>query len=216
MDQMEGKPGYRTHSIFDSPAVTVGDSLQWIPLRRRLDVGAFGVNAYRAAREGEPVIEDHVESPGQEELYVVVSGRARFAIGDETIDAGHGTCVLVADPNLRRGAVALEDETAVRAVGGWRERAYRSLPWEPIYLAQEAMRGGDWAGAAEILEREAGEHRDTAIVNYRLACCHAHLGEKSRALDELRRAIEINPGMREQAQDEDAFEALREHESWPR
>ena len=217
MGPMEGERGYRTLSIFDSPAVPVGDdALQWVPIRRRLDIGAFGVNAYRAARHGEPVIEDHAESPGQEELYIVLSGRARFTIGDETIDVAHGTCVLVADPDLRRGAVALEDGTAVVAVGGWRGRAYGSLPWEPIYLAQPAMREGDWAGAAEVLELESGEHRDTAIVNYRLAYCHARLGETARALEELRRAIEINPGLRERAHAEAAFEALRDHEAWPR
>ena len=63
MGPMEGERGYTTLSIFDSPAVPVGDdALQWVPIRRRLDIGAFGVNAYRAAREGEPVIEDHAES----------------------------------------------------------------------------------------------------------------------------------------------------------
>ena len=68
-----------------------------------------------------------------------------------------GTAVFVPRPEDRRGAVALEDETIVLAVGGWPGRAYHSLPWEPIYLAQGAMRRGDWAEAAEILEREAGE-----------------------------------------------------------
>ena len=50
---------------------------------------------------------------------------------------------------------------------------------------------------------------------YRIACCRARLGEDDAALEELRRAIEINPGFREWAETEEAFAALREHESRP-
>ena len=116
------------------------------------------------------------------------------------MNAPAGTAVFLPQPEVRRGGVALEDGTAVLAVGGWPGEAYHPLPWEPIYLAAEAMRQGDWAAAAETLEREAGEHRETAILQYRLACCHARLGECEVARQELRRAIEINPGMRERAE----------------
>ena len=207
---------YEVLSLFDADAVSVGDDgLAWIPVRRWLGIEAFGVNAYRGERNGDTVIEDHVESPGQEELYVVLRGRARFGIADATTEASAGTAIFVADPEVRRHAIALEDGTAVLAVGGWPGRAYHSLPWEPIYLAQEAMRAGDWGAAAETLEREAGEHADTAIVRYRIACCRARLGEDDAALEGLRRAIEINPGFRDRAETEEAFAALREHESWP-
>ena len=148
---------YQTLSIFDDESVRIdGGELQWVPVRRRLGIHGFGVNAIRAARKGQTVIEDHVESSGQE-------------------------------------------ETVILAIGGWRDRPYHPLPWEPIYLAQEAMRQGDWAAAAETLDREAGEHRDTAVLQFRLACCHARLGEQELALEELRRAIEIDPKMRERA-----------------
>ena len=40
----------------------------------------------------------------------------------------------------------------VLAVGGWRDRPYHSLPWEPIYLAMPQMRAGDWA---EVTARSA-------------------------------------------------------------
>ena len=104
---------------------------------------------------------------------------------------------------------ASEDGTVVLAVGGWPDRPYHALPWEPIFLASEAMRSGDWAAAAATLEREAGESLDTAPVQFRLACCHARLGEHERALGELRRAIELNAGVRERAATEPAFEGLR-------
>jgi len=203
-------------SIFDEESVPVGDdALQWVSVRRRLGVAAFGTNAYRAARTGDVVIEEHVESPGQEELYVVLRGRAEFTVGEDAFEAAPGAAVFVSQPGVRRQAVALEDETVVLAVGGWPDRAYHSLPWEPIYLAQQFMRRGEWGPAAETLEREAGEHRETAIVQYRLACCHARLGQHDLALDELRRAIAINPGMRERAAAEEHLASLRDLPGWP-
>jgi hypothetical protein len=210
------EPSFRVLSIFDEEPVPIdGGALQWVPVRRRLGIRAFGSNAYRAARKGDQVVEDHVESPGQEELYIVVSGSARFAIDGAEVEAPTGTAVFVPRPSLRRSGVALEDNTVVLAVGGWPDKAYRSLPWEPIYLAQDSMRQGDWATAAEILNREAGEHRDTAILQFRLACCHARLGENELALEELRRAVEINPIMRERAQSEEHLASLRELDGWP-
>lgn len=207
---------HRMLSIFDDESVPIeGGTLQWIPVRRRLGIGAFGINAYRAAREGDALIEDHVESPGQEELYVLLTGRARLVIGDETIEISAGTGVFLPQPDVRRSGIALEDDTVVLVIGGWRDRPYHSLPWEPIYLAQEAMRRGDWAAAAATLEREAGEHRDTAILQFRLACCHARLGENELALEELRRAIEINPEMRERAQTSEDLASLRGRDNWP-
>lgn len=77
------------------------------------------------------------------------------------------------------------------------------------------MRRGDWAAAAETLEREGGEHRETAILQFRLACCHARLGEHQLALEELRRAMEINPSMLKRAESEEALTPLRDLEDWP-
>jgi tetratricopeptide (TPR) repeat protein len=213
---IDEQAAFRVLSIFDEKPVLAADGdLQWVPVRRRLGIGAFGTNAYRATHAGEPVIEDHVESPGQEELYLVVRGRARFSVGDESFEAAAGTVLFLPQPEARRRAVALEDGTVVLAVGGWRDRPYHSLPWEPIYLAEEPIRNRDWAAAAETLEREAGEHLDTAIVQFRLACCHARLGRHDLALRELRRAIEINPAMRERAEHEEDLASLRTLPGWP-
>jgi mannose-6-phosphate isomerase-like protein (cupin superfamily) len=207
---------FQVLSIFeDEPVLLDDDRLQWVPVRRRLGIAAFGTNAYRAERAGDAVIEDHVESPGQEELYVVLRGRAEFRVGDEVVEAAAGGAVFVPEPGLQRRALALEDATVVLAVGGWRDRPYHDLPWEPIYLARQFMRRGDWAAAAETLEREAGEHRESAIVRYRLACCRARLGQHDVALAELGEAIEASPGMRERAQSEEAFASLRDLPGWP-
>ena len=209
----DGLP-FRTISVLESDGIPIQDgTVDWVPLRRMLGIDAFGTNVYRAGKGG-AVIEDHVESPGQQELYVVLSGSARFVVGDREIEAPAGTAVFVSDPDARRRGDALEDDTVVIAVGGWPEQPYRSLPWEPIYMAQESMRQGDWASAAETLEREGGEHLDTAILQFRLACCHARLGEHDRALEELRRAIEINPELRKRAPNEEHLSSLRTLEGW--
>ncbi len=211
----EGERAFRVLSILDEEAVPASGGLNWVPVRRRLGIGAFGTNAYRAARAGDNVIEEHVESPGQEEMYVVIAGRMRFVADGDEVEVAGGGVVFVPGPDVTRSAVALEDDTVVLAVGGWPDQAYHSLPWEPIYLAQDAMRRNDWAEAAATLEREAGEHADTAIVQLRLACCHAQLGEHDRALAELRRALEINPRIYGMAERDELLAPLRELPGWP-
>ena len=207
--------GSRSISLFDAEAVESVGGLRWLPLRRLLDVGAFGVNAFRAAHAGDPVIEEHEESPGQEELYVVVQGAASFTIGGESVEAPHGSAVFVSDPKLMRSAVATEDGTVVLAVGGWRDRPYHQLPWEPIYLAAGPMSRGDWARAAETIEREAGPLRESWPVRYRLAALYARMGEDERALADLAGAIEAYPAAAGRARDDEAFDGLRDDPRWP-
>jgi uncharacterized cupin superfamily protein len=68
--------------------------VRWHPLRHALGVRSFGVNAYSGAA-GQDVIEEHTESDedgrGHQELYVVLSGTARFEIDGEPVDAPAGT-----------------------------------------------------------------------------------------------------------------------------
>jgi len=203
-------------SLGAEPGVAIdGGVLDWVPVRRRLGVEAFGVNAYRAARAGDQVVEDHIESPGQEELYVVLAGRMALAAGDEEVDCGPGAAVFLPDPAVRRSGKATEDGTIVLAVGGWTDRPYHSLPWEPIYLATEATARGDWAAAASILEHEAGEHRENPFVRYRLAACLAQAGDLDAALRELSAALEANAALRDRAASDELLAPLREREGWP-
>ena len=205
----------RVASLLDDETVPVlGGALDWLPLRRRLGITAFGTNAFRAASAGDVVVEEHVESPGQEEMYLVVSGAARFTIAGDEIDAPAQTVVFVPDPATHRAAVATEDETIVVGVGGWPDQAYHPLPWEPIYLAQPAMRAGDWGEAARILATESGTLRENHNIRYRLAGCLAQAGEPERALEELRAAIADDPAKREKAAQDEQLEALRGLPGW--
>jgi len=120
----------------DLPRIPAGgpDDAAWTPIRHALGIGAFGVNAWHG-NTGELVIEEHDELPGpdddagHEELYLVLSGHALFAIDGEQVDAPVGTLIAL-PPNLRRSALALSDETTVLAVGAPRGEAFRPSAWE--------------------------------------------------------------------------------------
>src|SRR3954452_5617097 len=112
---------YQTAHLSELESIPVGDrGLLWRPIRSRFDIQAFGVNAY-TAEPGHEVVEEHTEKTyGHEELYVVVSGRARFTLDGEEVDAPAGTLVHLPDPAVRRTAVAVDPGTAVLAVGAKR------------------------------------------------------------------------------------------------
>ena len=99
-------------------------------VRRALGINAFGINAF-TADEGVQLIEEHdeigVNAGRHEELYVVLTGRARFTIDGAEHDAAAGTLVFIPDPESRRSAIALEDGTSALAIGGARRRALRGL-----------------------------------------------------------------------------------------
>jgi hypothetical protein len=112
----------------------------WKPLRHHLGIGAFGVNAWVAAAPGDQAIERHDEVPaeggtsGHEELYVVLSGAARFTVDGEQFDVPAGTLVFVSDPKLTREAVATAPGTTVLTVGAARGVAFEPSDWEVRWL----------------------------------------------------------------------------------
>jgi quercetin dioxygenase-like cupin family protein len=116
---------YTVVSLDELDRIPVSHGLEWRPIRRRLGIRAFGMNAYTAEKVGDCVVEEHTEEQlGHEEVYVVVSGRARFTLGDEDIDAPAGTLVYIGNPATTRAAVAEEEGTTVLAVGGAPGKAF--------------------------------------------------------------------------------------------
>ena len=90
---------------------------RWQPLNKPLGVTAFGISAM-VCDPDEPFSIEHDESEtGQEEVYIVVAGKAHFVIGDEEFDAGPGEVVAVADPAVTRDFRALEPNTRIVCVG---------------------------------------------------------------------------------------------------
>ena len=198
------------------PIPVVGGTLLWRPVRRTLDVGAFGINAYVAQNVGDDVVEEHDEqSLGHEEVYVVLAGRATFELDGEIVDAPAGTLVFVRDPTVMRHAKAAEPHTSVLAIGGRRGEGYEPSPWEDYFAAERHRAAGDYDAFADelgaVLERRP-EHPATL---YNLACAEALAGRTEPALRHLRRAIDLRPEMAEWARRDEDFVSLRDQAGWP-
>ncbi len=138
---MAPNDGFTVVHLDEADAIPVGEHAgDWIPLRHMLDVRAFGVNVWIARKTGEVAVEEHDEDD-HEELYVLLRGAARFTVGGEAFDAHAGTVVYIRDPTLKRGAVALEDDTATLTIGG-RRGAFEVSEWEGRWLAKHAPSPG--------------------------------------------------------------------------
>lgn len=107
-------------------------SLDWRPVRDHLGISGFGVNAFLGAAEGDRVVELHDETGGDEELYVVVRGAARFVVDGTEHDVPAGSMVRVA-PGSVREAFASAPGTAVLVVGG-EPGSRRVSEWEARQL----------------------------------------------------------------------------------
>ena len=198
------------------PMPVVNGTLLWRPLRRTLDVGAFGMNAYVAPNAGDDVVEEHNESALQhEEVYVVLTGRATFTLDGEAMDAPSGTVVFVRDPSVRRHARAEESGTTVLAVGGPRGGAYEPSPWEDFFFAERHRRTGDYEAYAGELVAALQKRPDHPATLYNLACAEALAGRADEALGHLRRVLELKPEWSEQAAADDDFASLRGLAGWP-
>jgi tetratricopeptide (TPR) repeat protein len=180
----------RVIRINDLESISVA-GVNWRPLRRTLGITAFGTNAY-SADAGEEVVEAHTEGSGHEEMYVVLSGRARFTVGDSEQEVGAGSVVFFDDHTEQRGAVALEDGTTVLAVGGMPGTLTPSA-WEWRFAAEPAYNAGDYARAYEICAEGLAVHPDDVALHYQLACFANLGGDRERALADLRRALELDP-----------------------
>jgi hypothetical protein len=99
----------------------------WYPIQHYFRLTAFGMNAYVAREAGQGLIAYHDESgSGQEEVYVVTAGRARFTLDGVEHEVDAGTVVALPDPATRRSAVAVEPGTTLLAVGGAKRERFES------------------------------------------------------------------------------------------
>jgi tetratricopeptide (TPR) repeat protein len=184
----------------------------WKRVRGHFGIDAFGVNAWTAEATGEEVISDHNEErSGQEELYVVLSGRATFTVAGREVDAPAGTLVFVNEPRTQRKAVAAEDGTTVLAIGAKPGEAYRPLGWEWSSDAFPYFGSGEPERAYELLAAADAEHPDSPSVLYNLACAEALTGRTEEAVEHLRRAVELYEPFAEIARDDSDFDSIRDH-----
>lgn len=198
------------------PIAVIDGTLLWRPVRRTLDIGAFGINAYVAPNVGDDVVEEHTErSLGHEEVYVVLAGRATFTLDDETVDAPTGTVVFIRDVDVRRHARAEEPGTSVLAIGGPRNAVYEPSAWEDYFTAERHRTAGDYDAYLAELEVALERRPDHPGALYHVACAEALAGRPDDAVEHLRRALELRPELAEHARTDEDFDSLRDRSDWP-
>jgi mannose-6-phosphate isomerase-like protein (cupin superfamily) len=161
-----------------------------IPVRHHLGFRPAGVNAWRADAGGQ-LIPPHAEDSGNEELYVVVRGRATFTVGEEEADAPAGTLVF-APAEVHRTAVAAEDDTIVFVVGGTVGEAFSAGGWDSFALADTYRQAGRLDEARAILAQLIAETPGYWAVHYNAGCFEALAGGPDAAFEHLRRAKELD------------------------
>jgi len=182
-----------------------------IPVREHLGIQAFGMNAYTPGEDGLLISEHDESGSGQEELYIVLDGKATFEIDGETVDATAGNFVFVR-PEARRKATG---DGTVLAVGATPGEAYQGIDWGDSWqFHRDSMAAYGEQRYADALEAVRGglEHKpDHAGFHYNYACFATLAGETGEeTFDHLRRSVELHPQFRDQARRDDDFAAVRD------
>lgn len=203
--------GYSIASLGDMEIQTGPESARWAGVRRHFDIQSFGVNAWTSREAGQRVINDHDEADGgQEELYVVMSGKATFTVDGETVDAPAGTLVFVRDPAVKRTAVADEEGTTVLALGAKAGEAFTPSNWERSAPAFGYFATKEYDKAIEVLSETLEQYPDDATLIYNLACAESMSGQTADALAHLRTAAEREERFRELARTDTDFDPIRD------
>jgi hypothetical protein len=196
--------GYRVLSLDDLERLKSTDgTLTLLPLRRTVGFRPFGVNAWLGEHAGDHVIERHRERDGDEELYVVVRGRATFTLDEETFDAVPGTLVH-APPDTLRAAIAAEDDTLVVAIGAKPGKAWEPAAWEDFYVAFAHRAAGRVDEARAMVADTLTRHPGTWQGPYNAACFEALEGDDDAAFAHLRVAFDRAPSLIAKYAPEDA------------
>ena len=207
-------------SFDELDSIPLFEGIVWHPVRRKLGIRAFGINAYTAEGVGQQVIEEHDETGsggagGHEEVYVVVKGRATFTLGGDTLDAPAGTLVYISDPKVRRKAVAQEQSTLVLAIGAEPGVPYEPSAWEWYFAAMPAFRNERWVEAITLMEEGLAEKPGHPSILYNLACAESRAGRPLDALTHLQAAVSADPKFADQAREDPDFDPIRREPGFP-
>ena len=181
------------------------------PVRHHFGIQSFGINSWTGSDAGDRIINEHDENEddGNEELYFVHTGRARFEIDDENVDAPAGTFVF-APPAVKRTAFAEEPGTTIVAVGGVPGKAYQPQGWEIWAPLGALYQSGEYAEAADRGRELLKENPQYPALFYNVACVESLAGRKDDAVEHLREAVDRWEGCREMAKNDSDFDAIRE------
>jgi tetratricopeptide (TPR) repeat protein len=194
-----------------APPGGADDGRRRFDVRRRLDITAFGVSAF-SAPSGVDVISEHDETllgeAGQEELYIVLNGAAKFEIDGESVEAPTGALVNV-QPTAKRKATATEDGTTILVVGGTPGKAYEPAP-EEAAEAFAAYSAGDYEDAVAKQLVVVEKQPDNPVAYFNAGCFAARAGHADDAIEHLRRAVEINDRIKELMATDEDLDSIRE------
>jgi tetratricopeptide (TPR) repeat protein len=207
--------GYAVVHVDDIPEQDDGQ----VPMRSvrdHLGITGFGVNAWTARNAGDRMIPEHQEanetedeSDRDEELYVVVSGRAVFELDGERHDAPAGTFVFVR-PRVNRTAFAEEPATVIVSVGGTPGKPYTPVGWELWYPLRRLYEAGEYAEVVERGREAIEAHPSYGLLHYNVACCESLTGQTTEALEHLRKAIDLSEAFRDYAKNDSDLDPIRD------
>jgi mannose-6-phosphate isomerase-like protein (cupin superfamily) len=210
---MDGN-GYRILSLDElEPVPAPRQEAKLLPVRRSLGIRAFGANGW-LGDVGERVVPPHEEDSGNEELYVVVRGRATFTLGQDQHEAPAGTLVFV-PPDTHRAAVAAEDGTIVLAVGATRGEPFAVHGWDDFTVAEALRNAGRNEEARAVMADALASNPEAWGLAYNTACWESLDGEHDAAFDHLRRAMEMDEReVRKWAAEDTDLDPLRDDPRW--
>ena len=204
----------RLDELEASPLIAPGatdDGRRRFDVRRRLEITSFGIQAFRAPKDID-VVPEHDETmlgeAGQEELYVVLDGAATFEIDGESFEAPAGSFVHV-QPGAKRKATATDEGTTILVVGGTPGKPYEPAP-EEAAEAFAAYSAGDYESAIAKQLVVVEKRPSDPIAHFNAGCFAARAGRADEAIEHLRRAVEINPRVKELVATDEDLDSIRE------
>ncbi|MGH2885368.1 MAG: TPR end-of-group domain-containing protein [Solirubrobacteraceae bacterium] len=180
-------------------------------IRYHFGITSFGINAWTGREIGDRIINEHDESDenGDEELYLVQSGRARFEIDADQVDAPAGTLVFI-PPGVKRTAFAEEPATTIIAIGGTPGKVYEPSGFEIWAPIDGLYRAGKYDEAADRGQELIEAHPEYPMLLYNVACCESLAGRTEDAIEHLRLAIERSDRIRAYAAGDSDFDPARD------
>ena len=200
--------GYTLAHIDQIGEITDGRQ-PWRPVRHHFQITSFGVNTWTGHESGDRILNEHDEDGENEELYLVHTGRARFEVDGDQVDAPTGTFVFV-PPGVKRTAFAEEAGTTILALGGTPGQAYEPDGWELWAPIAPLYQEGKYAEAADAARPVVDANPEYPALLYNLACCESLAGRREDAVEHLRSAIERSAQLRRLAVEDSDVAAIRD------
>ena len=181
------------------------------PVRHHFGITAFGATAWTGREAGDRIINEHEEEDpdSQEELYLVMRGRAVFELDGDRVDAPAGTFVF-ARPGVKRTAFAEEPETTIIALGATPGKAYEPVGWELWAPLNALYQKGEYVEVADRARALVEAHPQYPILFYNLACCESLAGRTTEAVEHLRQAIDMSEQFRAYAKGDSDLDPIRD------